>query len=50
MSLAVGVLTFLMGAGLVTAGVYALAGLGWALISGALPCFLISVVILRGSR
>lgn len=41
-------LALLVGAGLAIAGVYQLAGLGWALIAGALPPLLLVGIILRG--
>lgn len=43
-------LAFLSGCGLVVAGTFVLAGLGWALISGAPVFFLIGFVIMRGAR
>lgn len=41
-------LFMLVGCGLLVAGIYELAGQGWALLAGAIPCILLSVVILRG--
>lgn len=41
-------LALLVGAGLAIAGVYRLAGLGWALITGAVPPLLLAMIILRG--
>ena len=49
-ALAVACLAFVAGMGLVVAGVYVLAGLGWSLVAGSVPCFLIGFVILRGDR
>lgn len=43
-------LSLLLGAVLIVAGVYVLAGVGWSLIAGAVPCLLLSAVILRGLR
>lgn len=41
-------LAFFCGAGLTVGGVYVLAGLGWALIAGAVPCLGLATVIFRG--
>jgi len=41
---------FLVGAGLVVAGVHILAGPGWALITGGLGCFGIGAIFVRGMR
>lgn len=38
----------LCGFGLVTSGVYNLAGTGWALITGAVCCFVAAAFIRRG--
>jgi hypothetical protein len=38
------------GAAMAIAGVYVLAGPGWALIAGSVPCFGLSWVIQRGVR
>lgn len=43
-------LSFLCGASLIVGGVYVLLGLGWALISGAVPFLLLAVLIVRGLR
>lgn len=41
----------LLGAlGLLVGGVYTLVGPGWAMIAGAVPCLLLSAVILRGLK
>jgi hypothetical protein len=48
--LAVACLAFLLGMGLIVAGTYVLAGLGWALLAGSGSCFLLGFVILRGLR
>lgn len=45
---AIGALALLAGAGLIVAGTYVLAGLGWSLIAGAVPCLAIGAVIMRG--
>lgn len=45
---AAALLALLTGAGLAIAGVYLLAGLGWALIAGAVPLLLLAATILRG--
>lgn len=37
-----------LGAALCIAGVYLLAGLGWALIAGAVPLLMLAATILRG--
>lgn len=37
-----------LGAALAVAGVYLLAGLGWALLASALPCGGLSAVMCRG--
>lgn len=37
-----------LGAALGIAGVYLLAGLGWALIAGAAPPLVLALIILRG--
>lgn len=37
-----------LGAVLCIAGVYLLAGLGWALIAGAVPLLMLAATILRG--
>lgn len=36
------------GTGMAIGGVYVLAGAGWALVAGSLPCFGLSAAILRG--
>lgn len=41
---------FAVGSALAIGGVYVLAGAGWALLSSALPCFGLGVVILGGAR
>ena len=41
-------LLLLAGCGLAVAGVYLLAGTGWALIVGAVPLLLLASTILRG--
>lgn len=41
-------LAFTCGATLAVGGVFVLLGLGWALLAGALPCLLLSIVIARG--
>lgn len=41
-------LALLIGMGLVIAGVYLLAGLGWSLIAGAVPLLALAFVIQRG--
>jgi len=41
-------LALVAGAGLAVGGIYLLAGPGWAMLAGALPCFLFAAVILRG--
>jgi hypothetical protein len=41
---------FVLGCALVVAGVYVLAGLGWALIAAAMPCLVVATLILRGSH
>lgn len=41
-------LALLAGSGLAVAGVYLLAGTGWALIAGAVPLLLLAATILRG--
>jgi hypothetical protein len=46
----VGALSFTLGTGLTLYGVLLLAGPGWALVAAAVPCFLLSAVILRGLR
>jgi hypothetical protein len=43
-------LSILLGAGLYVAGIYLLAGLGWALVNGAALCFALAAVIVRGLR
>ena len=40
--------SLLLGAGMAVAGVYVLAGLGWALLSGSAPFLLLFVVLARG--
>lgn len=45
---AAALLALLAGAGLAIAGVYQLAGTGWALIAGAVPLLLLAATILRG--
>ena len=45
---AVATLALLSGIGLAVAGVYVLAGTGWALLAGALPLLLLSAVLIRG--
>ncbi|SFU81768.1 hypothetical protein SAMN04489707_102361 [Paenacidovorax caeni] len=37
-----------LGAALCIAGVYLLAGLGWALIAGSVPLLVLAAIILRG--
>lgn len=39
---------FVAGSGLAVYGVFLLAGAGWAMLAAALPCFLLSAIILRG--
>lgn len=41
-------LALVAGAGMVVAGVYVLAGAGWALISGAFPLLALGGVLVRG--
>lgn len=41
-------LSFAFGVGLTVAGVYVLAGTGWALIAGAAPLLLVAAVLIRG--
>jgi hypothetical protein len=43
-------LSLLASFGLIVGGVYVLAGLGWALVAGAVPCLLLSAVIVRGLK
>jgi hypothetical protein len=43
-------LSLLAGTGLSVAGIYVLAGLGWALLAGAAPCLALAFVIIRGLR
>lgn len=43
-------LLLVIGTGLTVAGVYELAGRGWAFIAGAVPCLALAAVILRGLR
>jgi hypothetical protein len=38
----------LLGCGFVVAGLYLMAGLGWALIAASVPCFVFSILIFRG--
>lgn len=45
---AVAISSFAAGSGLAVAGVYQLAGPGWALIAGAIPLLLLSAVLMRG--
>ena len=40
--------SLLAGLGLGVAGVYVLAGTGWALLAGAVPLLLLAVVLIRG--
>ena len=42
------ILAAAMGFGLAAAGIYILAGLGWALIALAVPFLILSLVIVRG--
>lgn len=44
----IALLAVVLGAGLAIAGVYLLAGPGWALIAGAVPPLLLALIILRG--
>ncbi len=44
----VATVTLLAGVGLVIAGVYILVGIGWTLLAGAVPCLLLSAVLIRG--
>jgi len=46
---AVAAIFLAVGSALLVAGVYALAGLGWALLAGAAPCLALGVVIARGA-
>lgn len=39
---------FAGGSALTICGVYVLAGLGWSLLAGAVPCFALGLVLLRG--
>lgn len=41
-------LAVMLGVSLGIAGVYLLAGVGWALIAGAVPPLLLALIILRG--
>jgi hypothetical protein len=45
---AIGLLALVLGWSLLAAGVYVLAGLGWALVAGAAPFIVFAVVIFRG--
>lgn len=45
---AIAPISLLAGVGLSVAGVYVLAGIGWALLAGAFPFLLLSVVLIRG--
>ena len=45
---AIALLALLFGMGLVVAGVYLLAGLGWSLIAGSVPLWALAFVIQRG--
>lgn len=45
---AVAVLALLIGLGLLVSGVFVLAGLGWALLAGAMPFFGFAGLIFRG--
>lgn len=47
---AVAWLALLAAGGLLIAGVYLLAGLGWSLIAGAVPLLLLALTIQRGLR
>lgn len=46
--LLVAVTAAVLGCGLLLAGVFVLLGLGWALVSAAVPFLLLSLVIVRG--
>lgn len=46
----VALLAFLAAGGTAVAGVYVLAGEGWALIAAALPLLALGFVILRGAK
>jgi hypothetical protein len=50
MTIALTLASFVTGAGLAVAGVYVLVGAGWALIAGAVPCLLLTAVLVRGLR
>lgn len=41
-------LLMFVGSALAIAGVFVLHGLGWALLTGVAPCFVVAWVILRG--
>lgn len=41
-------LALVSGLGLAVAGVYVLAGVGWALLAGAAPLLLLAAVLIRG--
>ena len=43
-----GLLAALVGVGLAVGGIFILAGMGWALIAGSVPCVLFACVLFRG--
>lgn len=48
LAIALTVLAFTAGTGLVVAGIYVLQGLGWALITASVPFLVLTVVLVRG--
>lgn len=49
-ALALALLALCLGVALLVAGVYVLFGLGWALVTGSLPAFVVAVVLIRGVK
>jgi len=45
---AIAAATFFLGASLAVAGVYVLAGIGWALIASSVPALLLASILIRG--
>ena len=49
-SIGLALILLVLGASMAVAGVYILAGTGWALIAGAVPVILLALTIFRGMK
>lgn len=46
--LIIGALALTIGTGLAIGGVFMLAGAGWAMVAGSVPCLILGAVVCRG--